>query len=475
MRRLATQSRGGEVRSARDYQEIVELGNPIEFVPIAAGQPSSVTLRYGGEARKGDLVAFGGYIASAHDVQLSMTVSDETQTSLAYEASIEAHRYWTRIGKSWVQNQPSGTWKLTLQWNGGSSLLVWGLALSPLRLPDNVVRFIEGNAEGFEYLNSRHLAPESFYLPCDAPIVNGTIEGQTNVTVTPNQRLNPGKKCSQCQRHLPIDPRLEGHRAATTDARRSPPDMVLAFHGHKSKRTGYQNECRACKKFEINDHFNELRTPDQLHESSVLTRERKLLLRENQALQEFKERVSKEGLRHHIWSLFGKKCFKCGVAVELNTFELDHTRPLVYLWPLDRYATCLCSVCNNSKKDSFPVEFYTEEELQRLSAIVGLPLEELRKRSINQVELQRIRSDIVTFASTWSPRLFNSVAVRVAELEPQVVLFAELSAAYPELYAAIDTALKMRPSPVLGEDEMEDLDVDDTEEDDTEDLDVAEE
>jgi len=231
--------------------------------------------------------------------------------------------------------------------------------------------------------------------------------------------------------------------------------MVLAFHGHSAKKTGYQNECRACKKFEINNHFNPRRTADQLHESSTLTRERKLLLRENEAIREFKERVSKNGLRHYTWTLFHRQCFKCGRAVRLKTYQLDHTRPLAYLWPLDRYATCLCETCNNNKKDSFPVEFYAKGELKRLSEITKLPLTELRKRSVNETELGRIRSDIVGFAESWSPRLFNSVAIRVREVRPDIDLFAELEAASSSLHKKIVAALQLRPAPVLGEDELE--------------------
>jgi len=458
MRRLATQQRGGAVSSARDYQTIAELGKPILFVPGKHGVPASLILRYTGQAKKCDVAAFGGYIASTVDFSVHISVTDASgKVRYADDLAIEGQKYWTRVGETWIQDCESDRWTIILRWKGESNLFVWGLSVSKLSLPDFVSRFVQDCTDGIEYLNQRHLAPESFYLQHDSPMGGATVESLENIEVMDADRPNPGKKCSQCQRSLPIDPRLEKHRVELKVARRSPQGMVLAFHGHKAKKTGYQNECRACKKFEINDFFNVRRTSDQLHESSVLTRERKLLLRENEALAEFKERVSKKGLRHYIWTLFQKRCFKCDKPVSLKDYELDHTRPLSYLWPLDRHATCLCSTCNNNKKDSFPSEFYSEQELKRLAHIIGLPVSQLKDKSINQEELKRIREDIVTFAETWTPRLFSSVAVRVMDLLPDIDLFAELQAASPDLHSRLVATLSLRPSPVLSEEDLEHL------------------
>jgi hypothetical protein len=225
--------------------------------------------------------------------------------------------------------------------------------------------------------------------------------------------------------------------------------MVIAFHGHASKKTGYQNECRACKKFEINDHFNPIRTADQHHESSTLMRERKLLLRDGSILDRFKERGSKEGFRTFIWKRFGRKCFKCGKPVTVDGYQLDHTRPLAYLWPLDEYATCLCSDCNNNKKDSFPIEFYSPHELKQLAEIVGLPLQDLEQRVVKEDELRRIRNDIIGFANKWDPRLFDAVASRVADVHTGINLYEELRVAAPALHQEIIQALRMRPPALL--------------------------
>jgi hypothetical protein len=57
--------------------------------------------------------------------------------------------------------------------------------------------------------------------------------------------------------------------------------------------------------------------------------------------------------------------------------HLDHTRPLALLWPLDEYATALCSVHNTEKRDRSPSDYYSAIELKRLSKITGLKLKEL--------------------------------------------------------------------------------------------------
>lgn len=60
MRRLQTQSRGGTVKSQRDYQIIIDLGKPLSFTPEHAGM-ASITIRYEGEEEAETLAGFGGY------------------------------------------------------------------------------------------------------------------------------------------------------------------------------------------------------------------------------------------------------------------------------------------------------------------------------------------------------------------------------------------------------------------------------
>ena len=222
---------------------------------------------------------------------------------------------------------------------------------------------------------------------------------------------------------------------------------ALAFHKHNAKRTKHQNECRACKKWKINDSFNPLRTIDQLNESSLITRERKLFLRESEILQKIKDRTG-AGLKSQVWNRFGQKCFYCGKTLTLDQVQLDHTRPLAYLWPIDEHATCLCAEHNNLKKDKFPVDVYSYEQLAELSEICGLSLGDLLKREVNRSELERVIADIVTFARLWDPRTFFAVARKVQELMPDCDLFEILRNKDAAVESDITNRLQERPPSV---------------------------
>lgn len=110
---------------------------------------------------------------------------------------------------------------------------------------------------------------------------------------------------------------------------------------------------------------------------------------------EYEKRTKKE-FSEHIRKKFNCKCFKCGKEVDAH-FDLDHTMPLAYLYRLDESATCLCSNCNSSKRDKFPADFYTEDELQSLSEITGLPMELLHKREVNPIALSRLIDEVVWY------------------------------------------------------------------------------
>ena len=64
---------------------------------------------------------------------------------------------------------------------------------------------------------------------------------------------------------------------------------------------------------------------------------------------------------------------------------------------LDETATCLCSSHNSQKSDTFPVDYYTEDELVRLSQITGLSLDVLHSRSVNMPVLKLLIENVVWF------------------------------------------------------------------------------
>lgn len=69
-----------------------------------------------------------------------------------------------------------------------------------------------------------------------------------------------------------------------------------------------------------------------------------------------------------IFNKFGNKCFKCGSSDRL---QLDHHIPLTKGGKLDESNTVLlCISCNSGKCDKMPEEFYSKEELEKLTKIL---------------------------------------------------------------------------------------------------------
>lgn len=171
---------------------------------------------------------------------------------------------------------------------------------------------------------------------------------------------------------------------------------VISYYGH-------QLECKACKKFFVNAPLNPQRNAQQFKEDGLRRRAIEVLvnslLNRNLVHFEFERRTKKEFSRY-IWEKFDRRCFKCGpdsAPIKLRDMALDHTMPLAYLYRLDETATCLCSSHNSQKSDHFPVDYYSEEELVRLSAITGLSLEQLHTREVNQQVLCLLVEHVVWF------------------------------------------------------------------------------
>ncbi|KKR15344.1 MAG: hypothetical protein UT43_C0002G0001 [Parcubacteria group bacterium GW2011_GWC1_39_29] len=165
-------------------------------------------------------------------------------------------------------------------------------------------------------------------------------------TATTESRDAYWKQCNTCGRILP----------------------VRAFSGH----TGWgplekQMECRSCKAV-INTNLNPKRTKEQLHESAAKRRTAELLLLgEN-------ERLNLE----ELFKRFDSKCFKTGKVLNINDrhfWAIDHILPSRWLYPLSySNAALLSKEANDNKRDKWPSEFYTNEELKKLAGITGSDL-----------------------------------------------------------------------------------------------------
>lgn len=421
MRRLAKQSREDVYSSLRDYQSLQDRES-LRIRPHGTG-PNCLVLTGPITERNSNIVGAGGFLMASEAIEILATLK-------VGDASVSGE---FQIGTVWgrfaliIEAPAAESLELSLQWPEGVTIDLWGIAGDGLSLPDTV------KDVGIAALAVTHLAPETFYLDHDNALALDIDEGQSSSFELDKGDRLAVKKCSYCGRFLPVNPAILGS---------------LSFHKHNAKLTKHQNECRSCKKWRINDTFNPLRTTDQLHESSVITRERKLFLREPEILQRIKDRTG-AGLKSQIWQRFDKKCFYCGAELPLGEVQLDHTRPLAYLWPIDEFATCLCADHNNQKREKFPIDFYSEGQLEQLSEITGLSLDELSARRVNELELKRILDDIIHFAIEWDPRTFNATARKVAEIHPEINLFEILKTQNPETYLGLLARLEDRPDPVI--------------------------
>lgn len=160
------------------------------------------------------------------------------------------------------------------------------------------------------------------------------------------------------------------------------------FDNHKSRKTKRQGECRSCKKV-YNAIKNPTRTPDQHREAA---QKRRLYV-------EVSGKSSKLDQKE-IFRRFDGKCFKCnenlcdeqGKPID-GKYQIDHTLPAYYLFPLTTdNATLLCSKDNGKKSGKWPSEFYNRVELGKLSAKTGIDQRKLEGKPF-------INPDAINFLS----------------------------------------------------------------------------
>ncbi|MEX0652435.1 MAG: hypothetical protein WD509_01790 [Candidatus Paceibacterota bacterium] len=174
-----------------------------------------------------------------------------------------------------------------------------------------------------------------------------------------------------------------------------------SFHKHKvtgkSFRSGRQLECADCKNSKINPVLNPLRTADQHRESS-----------EGRRLYGFLSGESKKKIdSKEIHKRFEGKCFNCERELEYEAkgpkeMHLDHTFPAKLLWPLHFGPTLLCRECNGRKHEVWPADFYTAEQLKKLSVLTGIPHELLAgKPHVNPKAVQWLVKNIDEILVRW--------------------------------------------------------------------------
>ena len=374
------------------------------------------------------IIAFGGYIFSKYKAVVSINMSycyeGQCYTSdVEWEKVIEEGN-WSNIGTHVEQkiNQDSRVIDVIIDMRITCEK---GNVLDFVSFDFDIVSkdaFLDTSCAASFYQKTYMHIPYLYYLRSDLPI---------NRYLTSGQKFMEGKRvvlksCNRCGRYLPINMDDELKTLSfSIHCKKSAPCVHSTFKAYEIQNKsalnqsdlsglrieenkvisyyGHQLECKACKKFFVNAPLNPQRNAQQFKEDGLRRRALEVLvntlLDRNLVHFEFERRTKKE-FSKYIWEKFNKRCFKCGPdskPLALGNMALDHTMPLAYLYRLDETATCLCSSHNSQKSDHFPVDYYSEDELVRLSKITGLSIETLHKREINQQVLALLIKNVVWF------------------------------------------------------------------------------
>jgi hypothetical protein len=239
--------------------------------------------------------------------------------------------------------------------------------------------------------NMYQIAPEGIFLSEAGSVQIGEnpIVGSVELTT---------KSCNRCARFLPINILDERAHLSFSNHCVAPHRRPCSHSGFGKLQDvhsddvlkleyGYQLECRFCKKFEVNAAHNPRRTAGQMKEDGARRRSIELLLSDlygGSPQMLFRHEHGQE-LSDYVWEKFDKKCFNCGSLIPTaRDMNLDHTRPLALLWPLDQSGTCLCASCNSQKRDRSPSEFYDEAKIKLLSEKTGIPVDQLQTPGPNK-------------------------------------------------------------------------------------------
>lgn len=377
------------------------------------------------------IVAFGGYILTNEDIKLSFTLSAKALNRETQEvtniSSVKEYLGpiikgdWSGIGFHKEISLDIGTELNDLQVQMIISSEV-GNVLEFLSFDLDVVskdEFKDDTLKRFFYQRTSMHIPYIYYLDT----VNPFDKYQADNPTLDTGRLSILKSCNRCGRFLPINIDNELNTLGySIHCKKSAPCGHPLFNSYKienlsdcsdevlsqlnvtnnaySSYHGHQLECRACKKFFVNAPLNPQRNSQQFREDGLRRRAIEslinTLLERNMVHFEFEKRTKKH-FSEYIWNKFGRRCFKCSKKLQLEEMHLDHTMPCAYLYRLDESATCLCGEHNSQKRDRFPADYYTQQELSKLSKITGLSISELQKKTVNKPVLELLVDNIVWY------------------------------------------------------------------------------
>lgn len=343
----------------------------------------------------GEWSGFGGWFAADEGIEVALTWSDKFVLT-QYPPS-----EWNKVGSLFEGPRAPERAVLTFTAQAPGIVTVFGMQAGGVKHDylESAKDALRGNMWTF--------APEGIFLDPERPGAVSVSDAGLRRTAGREMVL---KSCNRCGRFLPIN--IGDERAHLSFS-----NHCVAEHRHPCRHSsfgrirdeegnvvlldyGFQLECRFCKKFEVNAAHNPQRSASQMKEDGARRRHFELLLEHlylGSPQLRYKNQTGRD-LASDIFKRFDGRCFKCGSAFATERdMHLDHTRPLALLWPLDGTATALCATHNSEKRDRAPADFYTEDELGRLSELTGIPLEELRDPAPNMEAVRLLGQNLDWF------------------------------------------------------------------------------
>lgn len=381
---------------------------------LLKGQTITVTFDFDVvSSRLAEPFGFGLYWSATADLQV-------TPQNIPGKVALQSHPYpcWSKIGSFWL-GKPKNLIKVTFEALSPTKVFIYG------PIGGKITNSHLSTARTALIGNMHTFAPETVFVAKNehaATVALASTGKRINASESPTLYL---KSCNRCARFLPIN--IGGSDNSFERCTLSFSNHCVADHRRPCKHTGFgrlrdvdsntqeilqldygfQLECRFCKKFEVNAMHNPQRTASQMKEDGTRRRFFELLLTElyrGSPQLRFRFRTGNE-LTDEVYKRFNGRCFMCDEPLPTpKAMHLDHTRPLALLWPLDEFATCLCEVHNNEKRDRFPSEYYAADKLSRLAEITGLPFAQLSQPTPNMDAIRELQNRMDWFVNVFLQR-----------------------------------------------------------------------
>jgi hypothetical protein len=179
---------------------------------------------------------------------------------------------------------------------------------------------------------------------------------------------------------------------------------LIYFDHHASRKSGRQGECTLCKRV-YNAIKNQSRIPDQHREAA---QKRRLYLDLAGA-----QKISIS----EIFDRFNHRCFKCKKRLAgPRDGRLDHTLPVLFLWPLtSENATLLCKEHNAEKSGKWPSRYYSKRELKQLAIVTGISYAVLSgppQYNPEAINLLKTRENVETLLQKYAPYMSEIIKLR---------------------------------------------------------------